>query len=252
MILEDTLEKLLFLLLLTAVTGMGGLALGGALAVFPPKRTASAKTLAPLTAGVMLAIVFFHMLPEALEHSHPLPVALWVVLGGVLPWFLHVKLGHHHSHKSEDLRPAAWVLAGAVAFHNLPVGMTLGSTVAASGITQAGMITALTIGLHNLPEGMSIASPLRSSGSSPGRAVALAALAGVPTVLGGLLGFFAGSAAPMLLAAILALAAGAMLFVLLFELIPEAMEGNRTRVSLLMAAGLGAGFLLLQLGGHTH
>lgn len=246
------MEKLLFLILLTVVTGIGGLALGGALAALPKKGAPSAKVLAPLTAGIMLAVVFFHMLPEALEHGSWVSTALLVLIGGTLPWLLHVKLGHQHHHKSEDLRPAAWVLAGAVALHNLPVGMALGSAVASDGITFSSVITALTIGLHNLPEGMSIASPLRSGGASPLRAVGLAVLAGVPTVLGGLLGFFVGSAAPTLLSGILSFAAGAMLFVLLFELIPEAMEGNRTKGSLLMAAGLGAGFFLLQLGGHSH
>lgn len=246
------MEKLLFLFLLTAITGIGGLALGGSLAALPQKGAPSAKALAPITAGVMLAIVFFHMLPEALELGRPLSVALLVVVGGALPWLLHVKLGHHHSHRSEDLRPAAWVLAGAVALHNLPVGMALGSTVASEGISYAAVVTAFTIGLHNLPEGMSIASPLRSGGASPMKAIALAALAGIPTVLGGLLGYFVGSAVPLLLSGILSFAAGAMLFVLLFELLPEAMEENRTGASLLMAAGLGIGFLLLQLGGHTH
>lgn len=246
------MENLLFLLLLTAVTGMGGLALGGALAVLPQKGTPSARTLAPVTAGVMLSVVFFHMLPEALEHGSWLSSALLALAGGMLPWLLHVKLGHHHHHKREDLRPAAWVLAGAVALHNLPVGMALGSMMATAGITQASVITAFTIGLHNLPEGMSIASPLHSGGGKPVQAMALAALAGVPTVLGGLVGFFVGSAAPMFLSSLLAFAAGAMLFVLLFELIPEAMEGNRTKASLFMAAGLAVGFLLLQLGGHTH
>ena len=58
-----------YLILLTALTGMGGLALGGALAALPKKGAPSAGALAPVTAGVMLAVVFFHMLPEALEHG---------------------------------------------------------------------------------------------------------------------------------------------------------------------------------------
>ena len=148
------MEKLLFLLLLTAVTGVGGLALGGVLAVLPQKGAPSARALAPVTAGVMLSVVFFHMLPEALEHGSWLSTALLALAGGLFPFFLHMKLGHHHHHKSEDLRPAALVLAGAVALHNLPVGMALGSMVATAGITQASVINAFTIRLHNLPEGM--------------------------------------------------------------------------------------------------
>ena len=120
------MSSLFLLIVLSAVTGIGGLALGGAFASFPQRDALSSRLLAAFTAGIMLSVVFFHILPEAVEHGDLLTVSISATLGGALPWLLHVKLGHHHHHKSEDLQPAAWVLAGAVALHNLPIGMALG------------------------------------------------------------------------------------------------------------------------------
>ena len=112
------------------------------------------------------------------------------------------------------------VLAAAVALHNMPVGMAIGATFAGAA-RDGGALAALIIGLHNIPEGMSIAAPLLAGGSKPGWAVAVAALSGLPVILGALLGYGVGTMNPLLLAISLSFAAGAMLYVIFGELLPE-------------------------------
>ena len=81
---------------------------------------------------------------------------------------------------------------------------------------------AAVIGLHNIPEGMAMAVPLASGGMRKSAAAAITALAGAPTVLGALAGFFLGTLSPLWLSLSLSLASGAMLYVVFGELLPEA------------------------------
>ena len=135
--------------------------------------------------------------------------------------------GHH------TLHTAGMVLAAAVALHNMPVGMAIGATFAdaAQAAGHGGILAALIIGLHNIPEGMSIAAPLLTGGSSPARAIGIAALSGVPTILGALLGYSMGAMNPLLLGISLSFAAGAMLYVIFGELLPESENLWQNRLS---------------------
>ncbi len=257
------MADLLSLILLTALTGVGGLALGGLLAVlFRGSSPRSAGALVSFTAGAMLGVACLHLAPEAFENSsHPLLPALCLLGGFAVTYLLncwidkdehHADSGHPHQCACghHDLRTAGLELAAAVALHNMPVGMAVGAAAADDGMGRAVALTALAIGLHNLPEGASIAAPILSDGEGRGKAVGLAALSGVPTILGALLGYFIGSATPLLLTVSLAVAAGAMLYVVFFELIPEALEGKKVPAVFLMAAGVALSALLLHLAGH--
>ena len=260
------MNPILFTIALTAVTGVGGLALGGALAALirreSPKGT---SLLLSFTAGLMLAIVALDMVPEAMEAAPWLPMTPLVLVAGFLITYLlncwidksahhedegnphHCACGHH------DLRTAGIVLAAAVALHNVPVGMAVGATVAVQGICLASVLAAVTIGLHNIPEGMSIAVPLLHDGSSPLSATAMAALSGLPTVLGALAGYLVGRQAPAAMAAALSLAGGAMLYVVFFELLPEAALQWKSRWSILATVvGFALGVLLIFGHGHHH
>lgn len=259
------MSDILSLALLTLITGVGGLALGGLLALLfrgaSPKAT---RALIAFTAGAMLAVACLHLVPEALENAtHPLPAVLCLLAGFAITYLLNCwidKDEHHsdHDHPHQcacghhDLKTASLELAAAVALHNMPVGMAVGAAAAADGMGRAVFFTALAICLHNLPEGVSIAAPLLSDGAKPSKAITLAALSGLPTVAGALLGYFIGSAAPSLLMVALALAAGAMLYVVFFELIPEALESKKVTAVFLMILGLAISALLLQLTVHHH
>ena len=261
------MEPILFIVLLTAATGVGGLALGGGLAALlkreSPRGTA---LLLSFTAGLMLSIVALDMVPEAVEsvegEAPVLLVPAVLVLGFAVTWLLNcwIDKSAHHEDKDDphqcacghhDLHTAGLVLAAAVALHNVPVGMAVGTTVAVQGVCLASVLAAVTIGLHNLPEGMSIAIPLLHDGSKVLSAIAVAALSGVPTVLGALAGYFVGGQARLALAAALSLAGGAMLYVVFFELLPEAGEQWKSRWPILATvAGFALGVLLIFGGGH--
>ena len=214
--------------LITALTGVGGLALGGALSAAvhsPSDRTVS--LLLRFTAGVMLSVVCFDLIADAAREGGAVPLLCWIMIGYLLTYLLncwidkqaHHSHGHqgahehsheHHEHHGRDpeavrlgrdngemcacghhtLHTAGLVLACAVALHNMPVGMAIGASFAGSAQAagHGGILAALIIGLHNIPEGMAIAAPLLTGGSRPAGAVGVAALSGLATMLGMLLG----------------------------------------------------------------
>lgn len=287
--------------LITALTGVGGLALGGGLAaaVHRPSRRIMSLLLR-FTAGVMLSVVCFDLMADAMEGSGVVPVLCWVLIGFLCTYLLncwidkrahhshgdgeedehdhHHEHGddHHHEHEHHDrhdeghsllgrdngepcacghhtLHTAGLVLAAAVALHNMPVGMAIGATFAGDthAALHSGLLAALIIGLHNIPEGMSISAPLLTGGSRPAGAVGVAALSGIPTVLGALLGYSVGTMASGLLGVSLSFAAGAMLYVIFGELLPESEQLWRHKLSgLAIMLGLLLGMALIFGYGH--
>lgn len=252
--------EVLFVILLTAATGVGGLALGGCLAALIKRQSHRGEAvLLSFTAGLMLCIVSLDMVPEAVEAAEGMLwlVPVFLVLGFGVTWLLNCWIDksahhevegdpHHCACGHHDLHTAGIVLAAAVALHNVPVGMAVGATVAMEGVCWAAALAAVTIGLHNLPEGMSIAVPLIHDGSRTVSAIAVAALSGVPTVLGALAGYFVGGRASAALAGAMGLAGGAMLYVVFFELLPEASDRWKSKWTILATVvGFAAGVAMV-------
>lgn len=277
--------------LITALTGVGGLALGGALSAAvhsPSDRTVS--LLLRFTAGVMLSVVCFDLIADAAREGGAVPLLCWIMIGYLLTYLLncwidkqaHHSHGHqeshghshgHHGHHGRNpeavrlgrdngemcacghhtLHTAGLVLACAVALHNMPVGMAIGASFAGSAQAagHGGILAALIIGLHNIPEGMAIAAPLLTGGSRPAGAVGVAALSGLPVILGAFLGYSVGTMTPAMMSVSLSFAAGAMLYVIFGELLSEAEHLWQSRLSGL-ATMLGMLLGLALILGHGH
>lgn len=131
---------------------------------------------------------------------------------------------HRDSGNWQEMFVAGVIMACAIALHNLPEGMVIGVSYAGAEtmMDRGGLVMAVIIGLHNIPEGMAVAVPLISGGMPRARAVLVTALSGAPTILGALIGYAVGGLGPMALCLSMSFAAGAMLYVVFGELIPEA------------------------------
>jgi ZIP family zinc transporter len=129
------------------------------------------------------------------------------------------------------------IMLAAIGLHNLPEGIAIG----AGGTLdfRLGMVLALTILIHNLPVGMAISAPLLAGGVKKLNVIALTALTGVPMLLGGLLGVLVGNISDTAVALSIAIASGAMLYVVFGEIIPQSVVMIKSRtVTIITLSGI--------------
>ena len=160
----------------------------------------------------------------------------------------HLNMHKRHNDSRLSLFVAGIVMACAIALHNIPEGMTIGASFAVSSdlMWGTGMIMAVLIGLHNIPEGMAVAVPLISGGTGRAKATLLTAACGLPTVLGAWLGFWLGDIGPLGLTLSLGFASGAMLYVVLGEIMPESYLIYRSKLpAFAVMVGLALGMLMI-------
>lgn len=214
-------------LLVTAAAGIGGTGAGGLIACLLRRDSSRmVSLLLSFAAGVMTAVVCFDLLAEAgaPEGGRLWLTALGILLGCGATGALNGRIGRRQE-TGGGLFLAGVVMAAAIALHNVPEGMVIGASFARGALHPAAargaLLMAVVIGLHNIPEGMAVAVPLISGGMDRFRVAAAAALTGAPTVLGALLGFSLGTLGPASLTLALSFAAGAMLYVVFGELLPE-------------------------------
>ncbi len=232
----------------------------GALPVFFAKSVNRKllDTMLGLAAGVMVAASFWSLLAPAIEMSGGswVPAAVGFLLGGAVLRGMDRLLPHLHpalaSGEAEGLH-TSWkrsvLLVLAVTLHNIPEGLAVGVAFGAAaaglgGATLTGAIAlALGIGLQNFPEGMAVAMPLRREGLSCFKAFTYGQLSGMVEPIAGVLGAWAVLTAQAILPYALAFAAGAMIFVVVEELVPEAQAEN----SHLATMGTMLGFAIMMI-----
>ena len=205
------------------------------------------RALSGFAAGVMTAASFWSLLLPALEQAAamgkwsfvPAAVGFWAGIGflllldNVIP-HLHRKAEQPEGPKSR--LPKNTMLVLAVTLHNIPEGMAVGVLYAGylaggSGITAMdALVLALGIAIQNFPEGAIISMPLKANGMSSPKAFAAGALSGAVEPAGTVLTILAVSLVTPALPYLLSFAAGAMIYVVVEELIPEMSAGRHSNV----------------------
>ena len=271
------------LLLTTFLAGVVGTGLGGLIgALLQKESNRVVSLLLSFAAGVMLSIVCFDLVTEAIETDVGILTVIFSIAFGVAIIYLlnylidrktnpevpHIDENHpktaddldeliHSDHFEQhyvnqdsklSLFIAGVVMASAIALHNVPEGMTIGASYASNAgvMGSAALVLAVLIGLHNIPEGMAVSVPLITGGMKKWKAVLLTACSGIPTVIGAFLGFLLGEIGPMGLALSLGFASGAMLYVVFGENLPQAILMYHSKLPAFSAiVGILAGLFII-------
>ena len=219
------------------------------------------KALLGFASGVMVAAAVWSLLIPAIEMTAKegpwtvVPAAVGFLLGMGLLLMIDELTPHLHmdADKPEGMRShlsRTAMLALAVTIHNLPEGMAVGVVFAGadSGTTSitltSAVAVALGIAIQNVPEGAIISMPMRAAGNSRWRSFIIGSLSGAVEPIGAVAVLLLASVLMPALPYLLALAAGAMFYVVVEELIPEASSGQHSNLSTI---GFAAGFVLMMV-----
>ena len=215
------------------------------------------KALLGFAAGVMVAASVWSLLIPAMDMSDHMgkfafvPAALGFVLGIGFLLLLDRAIPHMHVGSDEIEGPRcvldkSTMLVLAVTIHNIPEGISSGAVFAGLLTGNADVTVAVAIGIavQNLPEGFIVSLPIRSEGKGRGRAFLYGSMSGiVEPIAGGITVLLAAYITPVL-PYLLAFAAGAMIYVVVEELVPESAQGEHSNIGTI---GFAAGFVLMMI-----
>ena len=240
-----------------------GTSLGAACVLFMKKdlNIKIQKILTGFAAGVMVAASIWSLIIPSIEQSENmgkfafLPAFIGFWLGILFLLLLDETIPHLHVSSNETEGPKVKIkrttmLVLAVTLHNIPEGMAVGVVFAGvlsgkSGITEMGAL-ALSIGIaiQNFPEGAIISMPLKSEGTSKPKAFLYGTLSGIVEPIGAIITILLTNAVVPILPYLLSFAAGAMIYVVVEELIPESQAGEHSNIGTI---GVAIGFVIMMI-----
>lgn len=236
----------------------------GAAMVFLMKKEMNKKVekiLLGFASGVMIAASVWSLLIPSIEMAETqgkvawIPAAIGFLLGIVFLLVLDSVVPHMHleSEKTEGIKSKlkkTTMMVFAVTLHNIPEGMAVGVTFAGAlaqnaGITIAGAFAlAIGIAIQNFPEGAIISMPLKSEGVSKPKAFLYGTLSGIVEPIGAIITILLTNAVVPILPYLLSFAAGAMIYVVVEELIPESQAGEHSNIGTI---GVAIGFTIMMI-----
>lgn len=237
-ILKTTLIGLFF--------GTFGTTIGGLIGIcFKKSSNKLLSFILSFAGGLMLAIICFDLIPEAMEIASIVNVIMGILFGIITMIVCDIFVQKKVNTKNIKYKNASSLLKTGIivsiglALHNLPEGLAIGSGFEAS--ITLGYSLAIAICLHDIPEGISMAVPMRNGGMKKSKVVFYVVLSGVTTGIGAFLGALVGGISKQIISICLSFAAGAMLYIVSGELIPES---NKLYHGRMTAIGNICGFLL--------
>ena len=257
------------IILISLLVGAVGMGLGALFtATFGSKTDKMIGIFLSFAGGVMISIVFLELIPEAIEYSNITVAIIGLIMGAVLVGVLNyvmdkisnagkAKVKLHGTYTelfhSEDVvtRKKSMFRSGlimlfAIGLHNIPEGLALGA--AGYHDLSLGITLAIIIGLHNIPEGMAVSAPLIAGGLSKAKAVLLTLMIGTTTAIGAVAGVLIGGISDTMLALSFAIAGGAMLYVVLGEILPQSIVTSKDRIPTMFAlVGVVIGMLFIAI-----
>lgn len=235
-ILKSTLLGLFF--------GTFGTTLGGVLGLIIKKNSNKFLSFVlSFASGLMMSVISFDLIPEALGMSDIYEVIIGVFIGIVSMIFCNIivqrKFNEKKYNNKNDLLKTGIIVSIGLAIHNFPEGLAIGSGFEAS--LRLGLGLAIAICLHDIPEGISMAVPMKHGGMKKSKIIAYVILSGITTGIGAFFGAIVGAISETIIAVCLSFAAGAMLYIVSGELIPESNNLYKGKMS---AIGNMIGFLI--------
>ena len=243
------MENLLKTTIMGVFFGTFGTTIGGIIGVtFNKTSNKFLSFILSLAAGLMIAVVCFDLIPEALEIANILSVIIATIIGIFVMIICDIVVQQKIRRRKKKINinetkgrllKTGIIVSIGLALHNIPEGLAIGAGFDAS--FKLGISLAIAIAIHDVPEGISMAVPMRKGGVDKLIIIGCVILSGLATGVGAFIGAIIGEISQTVIAFCLAFAAGAMLYVVSGELIPEANKLYDGRMS---AIGNMIGFLI--------
>jgi len=256
------------IILLSLIAGVVGMGIGAILtALFGTKTDRMTSIFLSFAGGVMMSIVFLELIPESVELSNVPITVIGIAAGVAMVFFLNnvvdkisSKKNGEKIHKSfaeffhssdviakrKSMLRSGMIMLFAIGLHNVPEGLAMGA--AGQHDAALGFTIAVLIALHNIPEGMAVAVPLTAGGMSKIKSIVITALVGATTIIGAFIGVLVGGISETAVGISFAIASGAMLYVVLAEILPHAIMMSRNRLPTVFAlVGIVVGMLFIAI-----
>lgn len=226
------------IVIIGSIVSLTGTMLGAVLGVVVKKPSRRfIGTVVGFAAGLMLSVVVFDLIPEAIDRWSFTNTVMGAVIGSLIVAVIDGKVVKHDMNKHMKV---AFMAAVGLMIHNFPEGIIMGCGFRAGG--SLGIKMCLIIAIHDIPEGLAVAAPLMSSNVGKLKILLYALVTASPTAVGTFLGAFIAGISQNVLGICLSFAAGIMLYVVCGEMMPESSrtwEGTSSTIGVLSGIILG-------------